>query len=166
MRGNKAQRTPKSCALRRISKRQRLGENHPSCRKADWAQVLDGVSHDGIRFALERLPADWPPNAQQFRALCNSRPANDGLPALPGPRIAPPADVVAKLAAVTQKRPDEPGTGAASKLVDEMHRRRADGQRLTESQRWVLACCEAMLAGAPMPESALAWERRNQEVPA
>lgn len=38
--------------------------------KADWAGALDGVTADRVSFALEHLPADRPPNALQFLALC------------------------------------------------------------------------------------------------
>lgn len=47
--------------------------------KSDWADALDGVTPDRIRFALEHLPADRPPNALQFRSLCREmRPASTG----------------------------------------------------------------------------------------
>ena len=45
--------------------------------RADWADVLDGVSAESIRYALEYLPADKPPNALQFRALCRNAPRNE-----------------------------------------------------------------------------------------
>jgi hypothetical protein len=48
--------------------------------KLDWASLLrpflrrsdDGLDAPAIRHALERLPVDRPPNAAQFRALCNT----------------------------------------------------------------------------------------------
>jgi hypothetical protein len=42
--------------------------------QADWAQQLDGMSPDGIKYALANLPADFPPTATAFRALGNRRP--------------------------------------------------------------------------------------------
>jgi hypothetical protein len=47
----------------------------------DWAQELDGVALEGIHYALKHLPAtDFPPNVQQFRALCQQRPADQPKP--------------------------------------------------------------------------------------
>lgn len=37
--------------------------------QADWAEQLDGMSLDGIKKALENLPAEFPPTAPAFRAL-------------------------------------------------------------------------------------------------
>jgi hypothetical protein len=45
--------------------------------RADWAEVLDGVSAESIRYALEYLPADKAPNALQFRALCRNAPRKE-----------------------------------------------------------------------------------------
>jgi hypothetical protein len=52
--------------------------------RADWAQVLDGLSGDAIGHGLQYLPADFPPTAAAFRALCNARPI--GQPMLPQPK--------------------------------------------------------------------------------
>lgn len=57
--------------------------------KADWAEVLHGISDRSIRYALAHLPADYPPNAAQFLALClqvperkpQQRPLLEGPPA-------------------------------------------------------------------------------------
>jgi hypothetical protein len=57
--------------------------------KADWADVLYGVSGEGIGYGLRFLPIDRPPNAMQFVAICRRRPDSTQL-ALPGP--APKAD--------------------------------------------------------------------------
>jgi hypothetical protein len=42
----------------------------PAAVKADWMEALSGRSGDSIRYALEHLPPDRPPNAGQFLALC------------------------------------------------------------------------------------------------
>jgi hypothetical protein len=42
--------------------------------QADWAQQLDGMSPDGIKYAMGNLPPDFPPTATAFRALGNRRP--------------------------------------------------------------------------------------------
>ncbi len=108
--------------------------------KADWAQTLAGVSADGIRYALENLPADWPPNAGQFRALCSERRTDGGLPALPGPGDKPAPEVMAKIASIGQSKPK--AASPAQEVAAGLRRRMADGQKLTGSQRWVLQCCE------------------------
>jgi hypothetical protein len=38
---------------------------------AEWAKELSGVKGEAIAYALKYLPDD-PPNAQQFRRLCNN----------------------------------------------------------------------------------------------
>ena len=70
--------------------------------KADWAMALDGVSADGVRYALERLPP-VPPNAITFRALCGSAPHHAQRPALPKPVSAAPPAVRERLAALRSR---------------------------------------------------------------
>lgn len=48
------------------------GEQPSATIKADWAKRLLHVSGARIRYALDNLPPDHPPNAMQFRALCMS----------------------------------------------------------------------------------------------
>jgi hypothetical protein len=52
--------------------------------RADWAQVLDGMSGDAIAYGLRYLPEDFPPTATAFKALCDRRPTGNPL-ALPAP---------------------------------------------------------------------------------
>lgn len=48
---------------------------------ADWATGLEGISLEGIGWALKNLPpTDFPPNVQQFRRLCAERPAPRQFP--------------------------------------------------------------------------------------
>ena len=56
--------------------------------KADWSEQLAHVTPSGVRDALDNLPADAPPNAAQFRALCTRQSPPLYVHALP----APPAD--------------------------------------------------------------------------
>ena len=55
--------------------------------KADWRRELAcyATNLHAIRFALDNLPADFPPNVSQFRAICNRRPDR------PQARLAAPA---------------------------------------------------------------------------
>jgi hypothetical protein len=50
----------------------------PALIKADWAEVLDGVSGESLSYALRYLPAK-PPNALHFRDLCRLAPAPQRL---------------------------------------------------------------------------------------
>jgi hypothetical protein len=45
--------------------------------RADWAEVLDGLSADAIGYGLQYLPVDFPPTAAAFRELCNRRPVEN-----------------------------------------------------------------------------------------
>lgn len=69
--------------------------------KADWANELDGYvkNPDALAYGLDNLPADKPPTAKQFRAICNSRP-EPRLPALSAPVGKPSAEVLAKAASI------------------------------------------------------------------
>ncbi len=80
------------------------GDADPAAVKADWAAALDGLSGDAIKGGLERLPADKPPNALQFRRLCvDSIPGAERqvFRALPGPRPEQPAAVRDRIATLT-----------------------------------------------------------------
>lgn len=67
----------------------------PAVVKADWAEVLDGVSGDSISYALRYLP-NTPPNAMQFLSLCRSAPRPD-VRALPAPSVKADPDRVKQL---------------------------------------------------------------------
>lgn len=71
----------------------------PAAVKADWAEVLSGLSGEAIAHGLRCLPEDRPPNAMQFRRLCYiARPPVFGraLPA-PMPNIQKIRELVAHL---------------------------------------------------------------------
>lgn len=65
----------------------------------DWAEQLSRVTVERIKFALENLPAEFPPNASEFRAIANRMPVAAPL-ALTGPPVDP---VVAKKALSTMQ---------------------------------------------------------------
>lgn len=56
--------------------------------KAEWAEELAGYATNlnAIGYGLDHLPADFPPNIAQFKAICNRRP-DTSAPALPAPPI-------------------------------------------------------------------------------
>jgi hypothetical protein len=57
--------------------------NDPALVREDWARMLHGVANFRIRFALENLPADFPPNVLQFRKLCDAAPPPPDLVKIP-----------------------------------------------------------------------------------
>lgn len=69
--------------------------------KADWIAVLGrhGCNRAALVYAMDNLPADRPPNAAQFRALCNGLPVRAPL-ALP--RATVKADPN-RVASITEK---------------------------------------------------------------
>ena len=71
----------------------------PEAVKADWSQVLAGLSLDALDYGVRHLPTDRPPNAMQFRAVCMRAPA-EAPPALPAP-VADPGRVQRLLAAAS-----------------------------------------------------------------
>lgn len=79
--------------------------------KADWRAVLARLSGEAIAYGLQNLPADRPPNALQFRALCNGGPRSDAkLLALSAPVVPPPPHIVERLAEIRRR-----ATGHASR---------------------------------------------------
>jgi hypothetical protein len=60
----------------------------PALVRADWADVLDGLTAESIGYALEHLPSEFPPTAQAFRALCMRAPAKAAAQ-LPAPAVEP-----------------------------------------------------------------------------
>src|ERR1700749_55649 len=56
--------------------------------RAPWAMELAGLSAAGVWYALEHLPADYPPNVLQLRMIACQRPVDSGN-ALPAPEASP-----------------------------------------------------------------------------
>lgn len=112
----------------------------PALVKADWAEVLNGLSGDAIALGLRSLPNDKAPNAMQFRALCFISAPPAFAPALPAPK----ADIgrVKQLVGRLSEKPTTRRT-MAQECIENIH---AASKRapLTAGQRHVLACCEAI----------------------
>jgi hypothetical protein len=51
--------------------------------RADWAEVLDGLGAAAIGYGLSNLPAEFPPTAAAFKALCNGGPPRSTYIPLP-----------------------------------------------------------------------------------
>ncbi len=85
--------------------RKQYGNTLASAIRRDWADELDGCKEPAVRYALDHLPADHPPNVLQFRALVRlgprgplREPDQDERPA-----TAMPAEVKQKLEALKRK---------------------------------------------------------------
>lgn len=63
------------------------GDADPGLVRADWAEVLRDCTQDSIRYALQHLPHDRPPNCMQFLDLAAAGTIRT-VPGLAGP---PPA---------------------------------------------------------------------------
>ena len=119
--------------------------------KADWCEQLARVQPDAIRYALDNLPADSPPNAAQFRALCNRMPSNPAAALLAAP-VEPPQPE--RVAAIVGKLADKPATGKtpAQQCAENIRRiARERGGKLSAAQRRML---EAMAAAGLISEAA------------
>lgn len=106
--------------------------------KADWADVLDGVSGASIGYALRYLPAERPPNAMQFRDQCRRAPPPDVA------QIAderPPADPEKVAAIVAGIRVPERRARPAQECLDAIAKRVAETGRISEAQRHMVAHC-------------------------
>lgn len=106
----------------------------------DWAVALAGFGPDHIKHALTILPADWPPNAMQFRDLCKKMPEKFAAPQLEAPKADP--DRVRKiLAGMTDKQVQANPAAQCLRNISAA----ADRAMLTAGQRWVRECCETMI---------------------
>lgn len=69
-----------------------------------WATELAGVKPEGIKYALDHLPDEFPPTALQFKRICLMRPDDS-------PKIAydAPASPEVRKAIVSGMAPHRPG---------------------------------------------------------
>lgn len=86
--------------------------------KADWCEQLASVYASrpkAIAHALNNLPADFPPNSEQFRKMCTTFP--EMVAALPAPTAKPEPEKVAKaMQAVEKPKGFDPAKAAADAL--------------------------------------------------
>lgn len=109
---------------------------------ADWANELDGLSGDSIRYGLDHLPLEWPPNSAQFKALCLNTHRERQLP----PPKADPKVVAECLAGL--KKP------AAWKPLDwayELQDRWTHGEQLTMAQKQLMDDALRVLPAEGLP---------------
>ncbi len=98
--------------------------------RCDWAHVLEGVTTAGLLYALDNLPAAWPPTAGEFLEIVRRQPSpNEAQPALSG-SPADPKRVASLLAKLARPQP-------VNRLAWAYRLRDAEkaGERLTEAQK-------------------------------
>jgi len=111
--------------------------------KDDWAQVLDGVSGDSIKYALENLPSDRPLNALQFRDLTRRSPLPE-LPKLPLPP-ADPARVAAAVEKIIAAKPQAMNVTPAQQCINNIERIVRDrGGKISSEQKHMVSQCLRM----------------------
>jgi hypothetical protein len=104
---------------------------HVAGIKAHWARELGMFLHnpEALRYGLEHLPPDYPPNLLQFRAACNRRP-EAARPALEGPKADP-----SKVAEALSKLRSIPHRTSAREWAYALKARDEAGERLSILQR-------------------------------
>lgn len=118
----------------------------PQLVKADWAEVLDGVSPLGVRYALANAPIDHPPNAAQFLALCLQAPRQHDHAQIAETR--PPADPQL-LSRLRRRVVDMQANASRKQWAYELRERERRGERLSGIQR--RAWREALRVAADAP---------------
>ncbi len=112
--------------------------------KADWHEQLETVfaaRPKAIAHALNNLPADFPPNSEQFRKLCTGFP--EYMPALAAPAVKAAPEVVAKvMESVTSKPLDHDGPRACADAL--RARRERSGGKLGLPQKAQLEALESI----------------------
>lgn len=111
------------------------GDADPGAVKADWADVLGGLSGDAIAYALRYLPAE-PCTATRFRDIARLMPPPT-LPALTDDTRADPARVQSALA--TLQRPANTAMSPAQECAARLLSRAAPSGRMGAPQRHMLA---------------------------
>lgn len=84
----------------------------PATVRAHWAHELAGVSHEGVLYALSRLPPDYVPNVLQFRNAACCRPESNAK-RLPAPKASPERVARAVEALGGLRNPSGPGDPVA-----------------------------------------------------
>lgn len=111
--------------------------------KANWAHELSGFQQmpGAIRYGLEFLPADRPPNVMQFRDLCRRSPPPPPPLQIAGPPVDPAVAVEARKIFAAKPRRANPRAWAET-----LRDREQQGAKLTQAQR--SAWREALKAGS------------------
>jgi hypothetical protein len=116
----------------------------PAVIKADWSEVLSGVTGPQIAWALDCLPSDRVPNAMHFRDLCRGAPAAP-QPRLPEPK-ADPARVARELAKLREAANLRRGLSPAASVIANIDRLANAKGGMSSAQRDMVASCTRVLS--------------------
>ena len=113
--------------------------------KADWAHELAGMhlsqeAQDRLRYGVDNLPADRPPNVAQFKAICGRAPAK-AVPQLSGQKPEADPERVSEILRSMRRSVGEAVDPIA--WAEKLKRRHETGERLTPAQ---IAAYQAALA--------------------
>jgi hypothetical protein len=135
----------------------------PDAVKADWQEQLQNVfdrNPHAIAYALQHLPADFPPNSDQFLKLCLQKPPEHvALPApisKPDPAFA--AEVVKRIEAAKPVERLSPGEQCARNLEAIVAR----GGKRSYPQRAQLEAIRKMTAPAEFPSAGGIEDRKAE----
>lgn len=104
--------------------------------RRNWAKELDGVSREGVVYAIANLPERFPPNVLEFRKLCQSRRTEGARLALPPPKPQGLSDAMKDVVAGTLKRMGvRQGEGNARAWAHRLRQRELACEHLTPLQR-------------------------------
>ncbi len=95
-----------------------------------WASELAGMQPASIKYALEHLPAEFPPSALQFKELCLQKPATE-TPVLTNSTPAHPS--VRKAVLDGMKKPDAV-VGGMKAWAETLRRRHVACEQLNANQ--------------------------------
>lgn len=121
--------------------------------RVEWARELSGLSAADLKHGMANLPAEHPPNAPAFRAICASRP-KPLPPPLPAAKYVPKPEEVAQAKTMVAAFDAQKGPIDPLRWARNLRKREAAGESLTPLQK---QCWRDALARE------IAMEKINQE---
>lgn len=115
----------------------------PELVKADWAEVLDGVSPRSLEYAFSNLPYEAP-DAMRFRDICRAAPIASTVALPPADKPAPETTRQARAALLALKRRLTDPNRRTVSCLDALLAREAAGEPLTAGQRGYIVSALAM----------------------
>lgn len=115
--------------------------------RAEWSRELSGLSAEELKHGMANLPADYPPNATQFRVICQSRPKPQAPPE-PAAAFVPDPDKVATAKTMVTQFDAKKGPADPLRWARNLRKREANGDHLTlwQKQAWRDALAREMAA--------------------
>jgi len=131
----------------------------PEIVAKDWLHALEGVPVWAVDFALENTPADFPPNAGQFRGIC----MRASKPVERTKRIEAPKPDPARLKRELQRLHSMLKVRGPKQWAYDLQEREAKGEQLSEFQR--TAWRQALSSPANLALSSGGYDFQQEELP-